>query len=68
MRLRNISGSKEVIAASPYVIQDPRAYKGRWSELFHNSHPIRIEVGMGTVSDGNGEKKPADQLYRYRNV
>ena len=47
MRLRNISGSKEVIAASPYVIQDPRAYKGRWSELFHNSHPIRIEVGMG---------------------
>ena len=47
MRLRNISGSKEVIAASPYVIQDPRAYKGRWSELFHNSHPIRIEIGMG---------------------
>ena len=37
MRLRNIKGSKEVIAASPYVVQNPEDYKGKWSELFHNN-------------------------------
>ena len=47
MRLRNIKGSKEVIAASPYVVQNPEDYKGKWSELFHNNHPLHIEIGMG---------------------
>lgn len=47
MRLRNIKGSKEFIAASPYVVQEPEAYKGKWSELFHNEHPLHIEIGMG---------------------
>lgn len=47
MRLRNIKGSKEFIAASPYVVQEPEVYKGRWSELFHNEHPLHIEIGMG---------------------
>lgn len=47
MRLRNITGSEEVIAKSPYVIQDPKAQKGKWSEVFSNDHPVYIEVGMG---------------------
>ncbi|MGI6007869.1 MAG: tRNA (guanosine(46)-N7)-methyltransferase TrmB [Ruminococcus sp.] len=47
MRLRNIPGSREVIAQSRYVIQDPRNQKGHWRELFLNSAPIQIEVGMG---------------------
>ena len=47
MRLRNIKGSKEVIAASSYVVQNPEDYKGKWSELFHNNHPLHIEIGMG---------------------
>ena len=47
MRLRNIKGSKEVIAASPYIVQNPEDYKGKWSELFHNNHPLHIEIGMG---------------------
>ena len=47
MRFRNIKGSKEVIAASPYVVQNPEDYKGKWSELFHNNHPLHIEIGMG---------------------
>lgn len=47
MRLRNIKGSKEFIAASPYVVQEPEVYKGKWSELFHNEHPLHIEIGMG---------------------
>lgn len=47
MRLRNIKGSKEFIEASPYVIQEPEKLKGKWSSLFHNNHPIHIEIGMG---------------------
>ena len=47
MRLRNIKGSKEFIEASPYVIQEPENWKGKWSELFHKDHPLHIEIGMG---------------------
>lgn len=47
MRLRNVTGSDEMIKESPYVVQNPKEWKGRWSELFGNDHPIRIEVGMG---------------------
>ena len=50
MRLRNVRGSREVIAADDCVLHDPqeqRARKGHWHELFGNDHPIHIEVGMG---------------------
>lgn len=47
MRLRNVKGSKETIAATDFVIHDPESYKGKWQELFGNSNPIHIEVGMG---------------------
>ena len=47
MRLRHIPGSEEQIAQSPYVIQNPQEYKGRWKEVFGNDNPIQIEVGMG---------------------
>jgi len=47
MRLRHIPGSEEQIADSPYVIQNPQKQRGRWAEVFGNSNPIHIEVGMG---------------------
>lgn len=47
MRLRNIPGSREVIGASEYVIHDMEGARGRWAEIFGNSRPIYIEVGMG---------------------
>ena len=47
MRLRHIPGAEEQIAESPYVIQDPMARRGRWAEVFGNSNPIQVEVGMG---------------------
>ena len=47
MRLRNITGCREMIAASEYVIHEPQNYKGKWNEIFSNDHPIRIEIGMG---------------------
>lgn len=47
MRLRNVTGSREMIADSKYVIHEPEAKKGAWSEVFGNDHPIHIEIGMG---------------------
>lgn len=47
MRLRHIPGSEDAIAQSPYVVQDPSSRKGAWNQLFGNSNPIEIEVGMG---------------------
>lgn len=47
MRLRNVTGSREVIAESRFVVHEPAAQKGRWSEIFGNDHPIHIEIGMG---------------------
>lgn len=48
MRLRNISGSRDVIADSKYVIQDPKSAKGNWRNLFGASgDKLMIEVGMG---------------------
>lgn len=49
MRLRNISGSREAIIASPYVIPEEILDQcpGTWQERFGNDHPIHIEIGMG---------------------
>lgn len=48
MRLRNITGSREVIAENEYVVQNPEEYKGMWkNQIFKNDNPIHIEVGMG---------------------
>jgi tRNA (guanine-N7-)-methyltransferase len=47
MRLRNIRGSREVVAAHDYVVQEPESLKGKWNTLFDNDHPIHVEIGMG---------------------
>ncbi len=47
MRLRNIPGSREVIAENDWCIQEPEVQKGNWHSLFENEHPIHIEIGMG---------------------
>ena len=47
MRLRNVPGSRDVIAESPYTIKDETTRKGTWHEIFGNDHPIYIEIGMG---------------------
>lgn len=49
MRLRNITGSREVIAESPYVVKEESLEEcpGRWQEIFGNEQPIHIEIGMG---------------------
>ncbi len=47
MRLRNITGARDVIAESEYVVQEPTEYKGRWKDLFENKGELHVEVGMG---------------------
>ena len=48
MRLKNVPGSREVVAASEYAITEPQSYKGQWAkEVFGNDAPIHIEIGMG---------------------
>lgn len=47
MRLRNVTGSKEAIGTSRFVVQNPKEYKNRWRELFGNTKPVHIEIGMG---------------------
>ena len=47
MRLRHIRGAEEAIETSPFVIQEPKEHRGHFCELFGNTNPIQIEVGMG---------------------
>lgn len=49
MRLRNITGSREVIAESPYVVQEEEQplVAGTWKKIFGNDNPIYVEIGMG---------------------
>ena len=47
MRLRNIPGANEAVAASPYCIQNAAEHRGQWHAFFENDHPIHIEIGMG---------------------
>lgn len=47
MRLRNVKGSRDMIAESPLVIHEPEQFKGKWNQVFGNTHPLRIEIGMG---------------------
>lgn len=47
MRLRNVKGSDETIESSNYVVKNPENYKGNWGQVFGNTNPIDIEIGMG---------------------
>ena len=47
MRLRNIPGARDAIAASPWVIQKPEEHCGSWKEVFGNSGPLHLEIGTG---------------------
>ena len=47
MRLRKVKGAKEAIDASSLVIHDAITKKGHWQEIFGNTNPVHIEIGMG---------------------
>ena len=60
MRQRNVKNKKEIIENSNYVIHDPYSMINKWHELFGNSNPIYIEIGMGKGDFilGNAKKYP----------
>ena len=47
MRLKHIKNADVIIAASPYLVQNPTDYKGKWNTLFDNDNPLEIEIGTG---------------------
>ena len=47
MRLRNVPGSRELIADSRFTIKNETEYRGKWNTVFGNDHPLHIEIGMG---------------------
>lgn len=47
MRLRNITGSQEIIDNSNLVIHNIEEKKDNWNKVFGNDNPIHIEIGMG---------------------
>lgn len=47
MRLRNIPRADGVLNECKEVVKNEKEYRGRWHEIFGNSNPIHIEIGMG---------------------
>ena len=47
MRLRNITGCREMIGESEFVVHEPETMEGKWREAFGNDHPVYVEIGMG---------------------
>ena len=47
MRIRNFSGSKELLEQSNVVVKNPEDNKGKWRDIFNNDNPIHMEIGMG---------------------
>lgn len=47
MRLRNVKNASLIIENCPYVIKNPKEYKGRFKEIFDNDNEIHLEIGMG---------------------
>jgi tRNA (guanine-N7-)-methyltransferase len=50
MRYNVVKNATNIIHSSKYLIQNPSEYKGKWSSLFNNNHPICLELGMGRGS------------------
>ena len=47
MRIRNVKGALDIIEASPYIIKNPKDYKGKFKTLFDNKNPLHLEIGIG---------------------
>ncbi len=47
MRLRNIPGAQEAVAAHPLCDSDETPLAGQWNGIFDNTHPLYLEIGTG---------------------
>ena len=46
MRLRNITGCREMIRESEFVVHEPETMKGKWREAFGNDHKESIIAAL----------------------
>ena len=47
MRLKHIKNAESIILDSPYIVNNPSDYIGKWNTLFNNNNDIELEVGTG---------------------
>lgn len=47
MRLKHIKNAENIILDSPYIVNNPSDYIGKWNTLFNNNNDIELEVGTG---------------------
>ena len=57
MRLRNVKNKDELIKNCDYLVNNATDFLGKWNQVFGNSNPIHIEVGMGKGSFIKGMAK-----------
>ena len=50
MRYNVVKNANEIISNSNILVKNPEKYIGKWSEVFNNSNPIMLELGMGRGS------------------
>lgn len=47
MQYIKVKGASHIVSNSSYVVNNPENYKNKWKDLFGNSNPINLELGMG---------------------
>lgn len=47
MRLRNIPRAESVLKECKEVVKNEADYQGKWCEVFGNTNPVHMEIGMG---------------------
>ena len=47
MEYIKIKNADKIVKNCPYVVNNPKNYKGKWQTLFKNKNPIYLELGMG---------------------
>ena len=50
MRYNIVKDANRILKDSKYLIDRPEQYKNKWKDLFGNSNPIYLELGMGRGS------------------
>ena len=47
MEYIKIKNADKIVKNCPYVVNNPKEYKGKWNTIFENKNPIYLELGMG---------------------
>ena len=47
MQYKIIKNADRIVKGSKYVVNNPYDNKNKWSEIFGNKNPIKLELGMG---------------------